>query len=175
MTPGSHKNGEPEFVLVGIVRGPHGIQGEVLVEPKTDFPESLQKGDVLFLGEEKRPVRIRSRRDHKGILMSFEEFNSPEDWRGVRNQLLFRRAIDSPKLPEGTYYVHELIGIEVLQENGEPIGFVEDILKTGANQVYVVRETSGKEVLIPSVSEFIRDIDLGNKQMIVRLLPGMRS
>ena len=107
--------------------------------------------------------------------MAFDEFNSPEDWRGVRNQLLFRRANESPELPKGSYYYHELIGIEVLLEGGEHIGFIEDILITGANQVYVVREESGKEVLIPSVSEFVRNIDLGNKQMIVRLLPGMRS
>jgi 16S rRNA processing protein RimM len=174
-TPGSHKYGEPEFLLVGIVRRPHGIHGEVLVEPKTDFPETLKIGDELFLGEGKRPVRICSRRDHNGILMAFDEFNSPEDWRGVRNQLLFRRANESPELPKGSYYYHELIGIEVLLEGGEHIGFIEDILITGANQVYVVREESGKEVLVPSVSEFVRNIDLGNKQMIVRLLPGMRS
>ncbi|MEX1071288.1 MAG: ribosome maturation factor RimM [Anaerolineales bacterium] len=171
---GSLKDGEPVFVLVGVLRRPHGLRGEVLVVPQTDFPERLKKGLQLYLGEEYRAVTIQSRRQHNdGLLLAFEEFPDKASLDYVRNEPLFVRREESPALPEGQYYQHQLLGLKVIQEDGAILGKVSEILDTSANAVYVVRTEDGEEILLPSIKDVIRKIDLKTKQITVHLLSGL--
>lgn len=165
---------EPVFVLVGILRRPHGLHGEALVALETDFPERLQKGAKLFLGEEHNEVSVRSRRvSNEGMLLAFEEFDSREALEPYRNARLFVRSADLPALADGQVYHHQLIGFDVLTEEGRELGKLVRIMETGANDVYVVRTYQNREILLPATRQVIRRVDLQNKKMIVHLLPGL--
>lgn len=173
---GSPPIGEPVFVVVGIARRPHGLRGEMLVSIETDFPERLQKGARLFLGDDHVPITIASAREHNdGLLMTFEEFPDKSAVEAMRNIPLFVRTDDRPPLPEGQYYQHQLLGLQVYEESGELLGSLVRVLETGANNVYVVREPDGKELLLPAIKEVVRQIELTEKKMIVHLLPGLRE
>jgi 16S rRNA processing protein RimM len=171
---GSLKDGEPLFILVGILRRPHGLKGEALVSLQTDFPDRLQKGLRLYLGEDHQPVTIRSRRQHNdGLLMAFDELADKTSLEDLHNVPLFVHKDEAPALPVGQYYQHQLLGLNVVTEDGKLLGKVIEILDTTANAVYVVRPETGREILLPSIADVVRAIDLKNARMIVRLLPGM--
>lgn len=171
---GSLKDGEPVFILVGILRRPHGLKGEALVSPQTDFPDRLQKGLRLYLGGDHRPVTIRSRRQHNdGLLLTFDELRDKNSLEDLRNVPLFVHIDETPPLPKGVYYQHQLLGLETVTEAGDVLGKIVEILDTTANAVYVVRTKSGKEILLPSINEVIRAVDLDNARIVVRLIPGI--
>lgn len=140
----------------------------------TDFPELLEPGSEVYVGEARRPLTVRSVRWHKeDILIAFEEFQD-RDLVGVhRNQLLFLTVEDLPELPEEEYFFHEVIGLNVLTEAGDHLGVLREILATGANDVYVVERDGKRDLLLPATEEVILDVDLEEKKMIVHLLPGL--
>jgi 16S rRNA processing protein RimM len=173
---GSLPISEPVFVQVGILRRPHGLKGETLVTINTDFPERLKVKTKLYLGEDHLPVTIKSRRHHNdGMLLAFEEFGDKEALEQVRNLPLFVHVSEIPALPAGEYYQHQLLGLDVLEEDGNALGTLAEILSTGANDVYVVREADGKELLLPAIKDVVQKIDLEQRQITVRLLPGLRD
>jgi 16S rRNA processing protein RimM len=160
--------------LVGVLRRPHGVKGEVLMAVMTDFPERLTPGTKLYMGEERRPVTIASVRQHnKGLIVAFEEFSSREDLAHLRNQDLLVRADDRPALPDGEYYLHQLIGLEAVTIDGRPLGVVSEWIETGANGVFIVKPPDGGEILIPDIDEVILGINLEKKQITVHLIDGL--
>jgi 16S rRNA processing protein RimM len=168
--------GEISFVLVATLRRPHGLKGEVFVSIETDFPERLQKGTRLFLGEGHIPVTIASHRPHAaGLLIAFKEFPGLDAVQPFRNEPLFVPVDDRPPLPEGQYYQHQLLGLQVVDEDGTVLGTLTDILTTGANDVYVVHPPEGGEFLLPAISEVVRQISLSERRITVRMLPGLRD
>jgi len=161
---------------VGKIRRPHGVLGEVLVELLTDFPERLVRDKILYIGASKERVVIRSSRGHAdGILLAFVGFDSPESIGQFRNQLLYVAGSDIPELPEGEYYYHELLDLSVVEEDGHELGRIAEIIETGANDVYVVIDGSGRELLIPVIPDVIRGLDLDAGVVTVRLLPGLNE
>jgi 16S rRNA processing protein RimM len=171
---GSPPMAEPAFLLVGILRRPHGVKGEVLMAVMTDFPERLKPGTTLYLGSDHQPVTIANVRHHnKGLIVAFQEFKTRTDFDHLRNQELFVRADDRPALPDGEYYMHQLIGLQAVTEDGEPLGTVAEWIETGANGVFVIKPADGGELLIPDIDEVIVRIDLENRQIIVHLLEGL--
>jgi len=171
---GSPDAGEPVFLVVGKLRRPHGVSGELWMDVLTDFPERLKPGLTVYAGENHKALRIRRCRSHgSSLLVSFEEFSDPETAGALRNELLYVRSEDIPHLPEGEYYHHQILGLRVVGENGEGLGTVVDILETGANDVCVVRQESGAEILLPIVASTILEIDLVKGFMRVHLLEGL--
>ena len=171
---GSPAAGEPAFLVVGKIRRPHGVSGDVLVEVYTDHPERLQAGGKVYAGENHLPLTISRQRSHNdGILLGFEGLSTPEQVGRFRNQVLSISTADAIELADDEYYFHELMGLSVLDETGDLLGEVTEIIETGANDVYVVTNQAGREVLLPAISDVILDIDLGKKQMKVHLLPGL--
>jgi len=152
---GSPPNGEPAFLVVGKLRHPHGLRGEILMEVITDFPERLQPGFEVFIGEEHRPERIRSRRAHgQGLLVAFDGYTTPETVGELRNALVYVPTASRPALPPGEYYHHQLLGLHVIEENGNELGRLA-------------------EILLPATDEVILEIDLENSLLRVHLLPGL--
>ncbi len=172
---GSPTHGEPVYLVVGLLRRPHGVHGEIMLEVKTDFPERLKVGEKLYLGDARMPVAIASSRQHnKGLLLSFEGITDRDEIGHYRHHTLSVRVDDWPPLPEGQYYDFELIGLEVIEEaTGEVLGELKEIIKTGANDVYLVKSESGREILLPAIPDVVLDIDLAQFQMSVYLLPGL--
>ena len=171
---GSPSGGEPVFLVVGKLRRPHGLGGELLMEVITDFPERLKPGIHVYVGDSHQPMHIHNLRWRDQLLLvTFEACNSIDEASALRNSLVFVRADDRPALDEGEYYHHELLGMAVLTDEGEILGNLTEILVTGANDVYVVTHQDGKQVLLPAIESVILAINPGKKEMLVHLIPGL--
>jgi len=167
-------NGEPLYLSVGFLRRPHGVQGEIVMDLHTDFPERMKSGRKIFVGEEYKPMTITNVRPHQlGLLVKFKDIETPEDAGVYRNQWVYIKAKDAPPLPDGKIYQYELIGFKVVDENDASLGDLVEILETGANDVYVVKDDSGKELLLPNIPSVILDLDAGARLMRVHLLDGL--
>jgi 16S rRNA processing protein RimM len=172
-TPGS-PDGEPEYLTVGFLRRPHGLQGEINMDLHTDFPERMQSGRKLFVGEQHQPMTLASVRPHQsGLLVKFKGIETPESAALFRNQWVYIQAKDAAPLPEGQLYRHELIGFKVVDENDNALGELTEILETGANDVYVVKDQAGKEILLPAIPSVILELDAARRLMRVHLLDGL--
>jgi 16S rRNA processing protein RimM len=167
-------NGEPLYLSVGFLRRPHGVHGEIIMDLHTDFPERLRKGRKLFVGEDHKSMSVEDIRPHgKGKLIKFKTIDTPEDAGQFRNQWVYAAMKDLPPLAEGQHYQHELLGINVVDENGNPLGELKEIMETGANDVYVVKDESGKELLLPNIPSVVLDLDFDRRIMKVHLLDGL--
>lgn len=171
---GSPPGGEPVFLAVGKLRRPHGVKGEMLMEVLTDFPDRLTPGMTVYVGSVHQPLVFLSCRWHiKALLVKFVGYPDRESVADLRNQLVYLHAQDRPDLPEGEYYHHQVLGLRVVNDEGRPLGDVVEILETGANDVFVVRNETGKEILLPVIDEVILNIDLVRGELRVHLLPGL--
>jgi 16S rRNA processing protein RimM len=167
-------DGEPVYLTVGFLRRPHGVQGEIILDLHTDFPERLKSGRKLFLGEEHKPMTLVSARPHaKGMLIKFKGVETPEEVGQFRNQWVYVKASDVPPLPEGQLYQHELFGFSVVDESDNLLGELVEILETGANDVYVVKDANGKELLLPAIPSVILELDPARRLIRVHLLEGL--
>lgn len=166
---GSPLTGEPVFLSVGKLRRPHGLAGEILMEVMTDFPERMRRGRELLLGETHTPVELEKSRVHPPfLLLKFRGIDTPEEVGKFRNCMVYVRADSLPALPEGQYYHHQLVGLQVVSEDGRLLGELTEVMETGANDVYVVTAEDGKETLLPAIDAVILSIDLAQKTMTVR-------
>jgi 16S rRNA processing protein RimM len=165
--------GEPLYLSVGFLRRPHGLAGEINMDLHTDFPERMKKGRILFVGDAHKPMTLTSVRPHQaGLLVKFKDVETPEDAGLYRNQWVYVQTKDVP-LPQGQHYKHELLGLKVVDENDNPLGELVEILETGANDVYIVRNDSGKDILLPNIPSVILNLDIGTRLMRVHLLEGL--
>ncbi|HKI54717.1 MAG TPA: ribosome maturation factor RimM [Anaerolineales bacterium] len=165
--------GEPLYLSVGFLRRPHGLKGEIIMDLHTDFPERMKSGRELFVGDKHKQMTLAAVRPHqKGLLVKFTDVDTPEDAGLYRNQWVYAQTKDIP-LPEGEHYKHELIGLQVVDESGSPLGELVEILETGANDVYVVRDDAGKEILLPNIPSVILDLNVDRGLLKVHLLEGL--
>ena len=167
---GSPVSGEPVFLVVGKLRRPHGVRGEMLMDVLTDFPERLAPGVRVFVGEDHRPISIRSSRPQMdALLVAFQGFTTPEAVGQFRNLLVYVRADEIPSLGEGEYYHHEMLGMQVVEEGGSPVGVITEILESAAHDVFVVQTADKHEVLIPMTDTVVIKVDVKRREMQVRL------
>ena len=171
---GSPGSGEPAFLVIGKLRRPHGVKGEILMEVVTDFPERIRPGVTVFVGEAHRSLVVRSCRSHaEGMLIAFEGVLQPESAGELRNALVQVPRQDRPNLPEGDFYHHQILGLSVENQTGDRLGVVTAILETGANDVFAVSMEDGREILIPYTDDIVRSILPEQSKMVVQLLPGL--
>ena len=167
-------NGEPVYLTVGFLRRPHGLRGEIVMDLHTDFPERLKRGRKLLVSDDHTPLSIQSVREHQnGVLIKFSGIDTPEDAGKFRNQWVYVKASDVPPLPEGKLYQHELFGFKVVDENENLVGELVEIIETGANDVYVVKDESGRELLLPAIPSVILNLDVERRLMRVHVLEGL--
>lgn len=167
-------DGEPVYLTVGFIRRPHGVHGEMVMDLHTDFPERMKIGRKLLVGEEHRPLTLASVRPHqKGVLVKFRGIETPEDAGQLRNQWVYIKASEVPPLPEGQVYQHEMLGFQIVDENDNLLGELMEILETGANNVYVIRDASGGELLLPAIPSVILEKDPVRRLIRVHLLEGL--
>lgn len=174
---GSPSTGEPVIYLaVGTLRRSHGIRGDLLMDVMTDFPDRLKPGTIVYLGDQKKPIKITRRRPHnEGIIFGFDGISNAEQAAKYRPMTVYVLAVDRPTLPEGEYYHHQILGLNVVDENGTALGTITEIIETGANDVYVVssQNQTKQDILIPAIKQVLLDVNLESKTMRVHLLPGL--
>ena len=166
--------GEPLYLSVGFLRRPHGVNGEIIMDLHTDFPERMKKGRKIFVGDDHKPMTFENVRSHaNGLLVKFKGVNTSDEAGMYRNQWVFIRQKDAPALPEGQFYKHELLGLNVIDEKDERLGELVEIIETGANDVYLVRDDLGKEILLPAIPSVILDLQPARGFVRVHLLEGL--
>lgn len=157
------------FIEAGEIVNTHGVRGEVKIQPWVDSAEFLKQFKTLYIGE--KPYAVRSATVHKGCLLAalsgVEDVNAAMKLRG-RTVLLDR---EDAKLPEGGYFLVDIIGADVRDEAGAEVGKLVDIIESPASMIYVVRGKS--EHLIPAVPEFVKAVDVENGLVTVSLIEGM--
>ncbi len=168
----------PGYLAVGQIVGAHGLNGELKVEAYSDFPERFAPGATLYLGEDLEKVQIATVRPHKtNLLVNLDEIGNRNEAEDVRGLWLYVPEADAAELEEGQYWVHDIIGLQVVTVDGMQVGKITDVMATGANDVYVVRPAGdingGRDVLLPAIADVVEQVDLQNGLMIVRLLEGL--
>ena len=167
---GSPQSGEPLSIAVGKIRKPHGVMGEVIFEPFPEYPVVLKKGKMILVGKKKESYTIRSiRKMDQNYLIAFDGLNDCDVVGHLRNQLVYFRAEQLEALPKGKHYPHQVLGMQVIAENGENVGRLVEVLITGANDVYVVKSESESEVLLPAIDSVILNVDSEKKVITARL------
>ncbi|MEX0786919.1 MAG: ribosome maturation factor RimM [Dehalococcoidia bacterium] len=169
--PASRPETREGFIAVGYVRRPRGKYGELSVEPLTEQAERFEPGATLLAAG--RPYTILNSRPHRGaILLELEGINRPEQAEKLRGLLLEIPESDLVPLEEDRYYRFQLIGIEVVDGQGNALGRIEEVLETGANDVYVVRDAES-ELLLPAIDTVVKDVDVERGCMTVELIAGL--
>jgi len=169
-SPGSPQAGEPGFLAIGLLGKPHGVKGEINLNISFKQIEDIFSLKSVFIGDLQVEYSIRSfRRKGEGLLISFEGISTRESVAHLRNKIIYIKIKDAPLLQEDSFYYHQLIGIQVINRQGQLIGKISEILKTGANDVYVITSPvpSVKEILIPAIKSVILEVDIANKRMVV--------
>ncbi|MFH1185570.1 MAG: ribosome maturation factor RimM [Chloroflexota bacterium] len=172
---GSPSTGEPEYLVVGTLMRPHGLLGEMLMNVITDFPARLVPGSKVFLGARYTPMTVGARRLHaRGLLIRLQGIDTPEAAGAYRNHPVYVLSSDRPRLPAGQYYHHELLGSMVIVDADQrSIGTLVEILQTGANDVYVIKDAADREMLLPSIAGVVLGIDVHQHLIRVRVPDGM--
>jgi 16S rRNA processing protein RimM len=135
----------------------------------TDFPERLQVGKTLFAGPNYEPVRLAGIRGHdREKIVRIVGYDTPESIGRFRNVILYVKANELPALPEGEFYHHELLGLAVVDESGQNLGRLDQILETGANDIYLVKTAEDTELLLPAIEEVVLEINLEKGEIRVR-------
>lgn len=159
-------------IAVGKILSAHALRGWVRVYPTTDVPDRHRtlKEVLVRTARTEQLLQIRAiKLSDKGTwLLHFEGINDRTAAEALRGAMMYIREADLPALPEGRYYVHQIIGLKVVTTEGRVLGSVTDVLETGANDVYVT--PAG---LLPATEEVIKQIDLEAGTMLVQPLPGM--
>ncbi|HEX8918565.1 MAG TPA: ribosome maturation factor RimM [Chloroflexota bacterium] len=154
-------------MVIGRISGAFGIRGELKVELFTDYPDRFKALSAIFVGQERQQYDVVGARRHKNmVLLRLAGVDSPDSVDTLRGQELFVPRSQSVTLKKDEYFFEDMIGVEALAESGASIGHVSDVLRTGSNDVFVVRG-SGREILVPATREAVQELDLDVRRMVV--------
>ncbi len=165
-----------DFFKVGVITSPHGIRGEVKVFPTTDDPARFKKLKEVFLdtGKERIVLHIAQVKLFKQfVILKFREYDSINEVENLRKKELWISRSQAVPLQKDEYFIADLIGISVELEDGRMLGVLKDVIQTGANDVYVVECTDGREIMIPAIKDCILSVDVEEGRMVVHLLKGL--
>jgi 16S rRNA processing protein RimM len=158
-----------DLITIGKIVAPHGVRGDIRIFPLTDFPDRFHDLKEVVV-EDAGELKIESARPHKKfILLKFSGIDTMDDAKRLSGKLIKVRREDAVKLPEGQYFIFDIIGLSVFTEDGEQLGVITDVLQPGSNDVYVVEQPDKSELLIPAIKEVVMKIDIVSKQMVVKL------
>ena len=107
------------------------------------------------------------------MLVSLEELPDRTAVEIFRNIMVYMRAGDIPELPKGDFYIHQLVGMEVITDQGQNLGRIKEIIVTGANDVYLVEPVEGKDILIPAIDQVVLDINQDEGKVLIHIIPGL--
>lgn len=180
-----------DLFRVGCITTTHGVRGEVKVYPTTEEPQRFKKYKEVFLtgpagkgGQQGihecmhkctyKCVHIESVKFFKQmVIVKFKECTSMEEAERLRGAELYVPREKAVPLKENEYYISDLIGMQVESDEGVALGVLDDVMQTGANDVYVVKQPDGREILLPAIKECIRLVDVKARHITVHLMPGL--
>jgi 16S rRNA processing protein RimM len=166
---------ESDFVVIGLLRRAHGVEGELAVQPVTDMPERFDRLERVLVrhGGSTREISVKKVRSQGGsMLLRLEGVDDRTSAEALKGAELGVRRKDVCPLPEDTYYVFDLIGCRVVGETGKEIGVIDDVWKMPANDVFAVISGS-REILIPVVKSVVKKIDTDQKVVVIEEMEGL--
>ena len=155
-------------ITIGKVGAAHGIHGEMRIIPLTDFIERFASMKSVMVDDELLHIE-QVRYDKQYILMKFREYSVREDAMCLTNKLLTVARSEAAPLAEGEFYAFDIIGLSVTDTRGVCLGQIDNILRTGSNDVYVVHDKDNREHLIPALKAVVKNIDLEAGTMLVEM------
>ena len=165
-----------DLLQVGIITSTHGVRGEVKVYPTTDDPRRFRrlKAVVLDTGKEKMNLEIEGVKFFKQfVILKFKGLDNINDIEKYRQKSLYVTRKNAVRLQRDEYFIADLIGLKVQDEDGKELGTVKDVIETGANDVYEVEMADGKSLLLPAIKQCILNVDVENGTMQVHVLEGL--
>ena len=165
-----------DLLQVGIITSTHGERGEVKVYPTTDDPRRFRrlKEVVLDTGKEKMNLEIEGVKFFKQfVILKFKGLDNINDIEKYRQKSLYVTRKNAVRLQRDEYFIADLIGLKVQDEDGKELGTVKDVIETGANDVYEVEMADGKSLLLPAIKQCILNVDVENGTMQVYVLEGL--
>ena len=165
-----------DLLQVGIITSTHGVRGEVKVYPTTDDPRRFRrlKEVVLDTGKEKMNLEIEGVKFFKQfVILKFKGLDNIKDIEKYRQKSLYVTRKNAVRLQRDEYFIADLIGLKVQDEDGKELGTVKDVIETGANDVYEVEMADGKSLLLPAIKQCILNVDVENGTMQVHVLEGL--
>lgn len=166
-----------QFFQVGIISSTHGIRGEVKVFPTTDDVKRFKKNTEVLLetGKDVRiPLKITQVKFFKQfVILKFEGFDSINDIEKYKGRSLYVSRENAVSLNRDEYFIADLIGMKVFDEENAFIGELKEVYETGANDVYIISRDGGEDLLIPAIKQCILDVDVQEGVMKVHLLEGL--
>ena len=164
-------------IFTGKILSAHGIKGEVKVKPMTDNPHRFRRGNSLYIEKDDAFALITAVREANGgiLIVKFKGIDDRNHAERLKSSFLQIEEEDAAPLPEGSYYLFQLQGMTVFEEDGNRLGIIAEIIQNGANDVYQIDCENGDMLLLPALKQVMKEVDVENKKMIVRLLPGLKE
>ncbi len=170
--------GADALYAVGRIVKVFGIRGEVVVIPMTDSPGRFKHVKRLYIGKTPAAVREyhveRSNIRPQGVRLKLDQVDDRARAQTLIGSLLFVAESELKRPPRGSFFIHDVIGLTVIDQDENVIGTVKDVIRQANHDIYAVRH-GDREILIPAVKEFIRKIDLEQRTMNVFLIEGMMA
>lgn len=165
-----------EMLQVGVITSTHGVRGEVKVFPTTDDPMRFKKLKKVILdaGKETLPLEIQSVKFFKQfVILKFKGIDNINDIEKYKGKSLFVTRENAVKLKKDEYFIADLIGLKVLDEEEKEIGVLKDVMETGANDVYVIELHDKRELLLPAIKQCVLAVDMEEGYIKIHILEGL--
>ena len=165
-----------EFIIIGKVVSTQGNKGEVNVLPLTDSTDRFKNLATVFLRSDSSQtiLNIEETRIKKDmVILKLKDIENIEEAKTIVGSFLEVERKNAVKLPKDTYFIFEIIGLEVYTENNAFLGKVENVISTGSNDVYIVKGKNKKELFIPAIREIVKNVNLEKKRITINIVDGL--
>lgn len=161
-----------ELLEIGKVVNTHGIRGEIKLQPWCDDPEIFDELEYMYVGGERYEI-LRSRLHKNCVIIQLDGIENIDAAEALRNKVATIERAALGELPEGTYYIADLEGLEVKTVDGKPLGNIKEIIKTGSNDVYVLDNDDKKPIMIPVIDDVVKEVNIDGGYVTVQLMKGL--
>ena len=161
-----------ETIEFGKIVNTHGLKGEVKVYSYTDNEKKILKLKKVYIGN--KEYKVESMRLQKQMfLMKLQGIDDIDQTKFLMNQMCFREVEKNESNDDEGYFIKDLVGMEVIDEEGKVIGTLKEVFRTGANDVYEVVDENNKSIYIPAIKKVVKSIDISSRKMTVKLMEGL--
>lgn len=165
-----------KYLEIGQIVNTFGIKGQVKVNPFTDDIRRFDELKEVYV-EKKHELKLfqieKVNYSKNMVILKLKGIETPEQAETLKNSYLKIDRKNAKKLPEGTYYIADLIGLDVYTDENKLLGKLDYIYNTGSSDIYVVKDEQGKETLLPAIKEVLKQVDLDSKKIIVHIIEGL--
>ena len=165
-----------EYIQIGKIVNTHGVRGEIKIIPLTDDPRRFENLKSVFVNrnQSRQAYDIKGVRYVKGfVTLSLRGIDNRDEAEKLKELSIEIYEKDAVKLPEGSYFIHDLIGLKAFDEKGDFLGTLCDVIQTGSNDCYSIRPENGNEYLIPAIKSVVLNVDIESKKIVIRIPDGL--